>query len=184
MSWLLIDDQFHCNRKIIRAGLAGAGLYARSLSYCAAESTDGWIPREWATEIGSKQTVKLLVDVGLWIRVDSGDIFLVEASSRRRGNETRVEVPGPGFFVPDYLCYNPSRSEVLEMKQQRSAAGRKGADSKWYGKRHGKSYGKTMPPTPTPYIKNNHYVGPLDVTSKEDAEKLIEQVSATFRDIA
>lgn len=157
MTWVMIDDQFHSNRKIVRAGLAGAGLYARSLAFCAAESTDGWIPHEWAREVGTAHLIKKLVSVGLWIRVNSGDEIYVSADKRRKGGGVTIVVPSHGYYVPDYLHYNPSRGEVEETRLLKSAAGRKGADSKWHGNRHSTShstsFGKTMAPTPTPIYK-------------------------------
>lgn len=113
--WL--DDEFHSHPKVIAAGLDGAGLYARALSYCGAYLTDGFVPGEWVEVITNRRKgiVKTLTEVGLWKPVKGG------------------------FQIPDYLEHNDSKAEVLKYRAERSRSGKKGARRRWGG-------GKAAPP--------------------------------------
>lgn len=103
LTWTKLDDGFWSNPKVTQVGLAGAGAYARCLSYCGDQETDGKVPADIARYIGTPAVFKRLVDAGLM---------------RRNGS---------GFVIPDYLDFNPSR-ETLERKRARDRA-RKAADS-------------------------------------------------------
>lgn len=122
MPFAALDDQFHSNPKIIAAGLDGAGLYARALSYCADYLTDGFVPGPWARSVAGRQrrAIDRLVNAGLWVTADGG------------------------FRVPDYLDYNPSKADIVKRREERAKAGRKGARKRWSGsKGHGKSHSKS-----------------------------------------
>lgn len=125
MSWVFLDDKFHSNRKILRVGNAGAGVYARSLSYCGDHLTDGFVDEAWVRQACSTSVRDRLVGEGLWVRVEGG------------------------FQIPDYLTLNPSREAVLEKRAKRSEAGKKGASKRWgdsneHGNSHSPSYGKSI----------------------------------------
>jgi hypothetical protein len=52
MAWARLDDKFHSDPKILAAGNAAVGLYARSIAYCADHLTDGVVERTWAKQNG------------------------------------------------------------------------------------------------------------------------------------
>jgi hypothetical protein len=99
VSFAALDDKFHSHPKVLIAGNAAAGLYARSLAYCADQLTDGFVPEAWASSCGSRAEIASLLASKLW--------------RKRRG----------GFVLPDYLEFNPSRADVLQKRV--SAAERK-----------------------------------------------------------
>jgi hypothetical protein len=101
MPWAALDDQFHANPKVVAAGLDGAGLYARSISYSANYLTDGFVPEGWARETAPKRLHSRLVSVGLWDRDD--DLG--------------------GYWIHDYLRFNPTRVDIE--KKRLEAAERK-----------------------------------------------------------
>lgn len=135
MPFAALDDQFHSNPKVIAAGLDGAGLYARALSYCADKLTDGYVPSSWSSEIARKPIRNKITTAQLWIEVAGGETFVYESD----GAAYTVIIPGPGYFIVDYLEYNPTRESALakrdELSRKRAEAGRKGAAARWQRQR-------------------------------------------------
>ena len=99
MSWFRLDDKFHSNPKIIAAGNAPVGLYARGGCYCADHNTDGFIPLAVAQLYGKPREIAVLLEIGLWAHADKG------------------------YVMPDYLDFNPSAQEVEERRSKRAEAG-------------------------------------------------------------
>lgn len=163
MPFAALDDGFHASPKVIRAGLDGTGLYARALSYCADRLTDGFVLYEWAAELAKPAVRKKVTTAGLWIEVVGGETFdYVDEHGRHT-----VTVPARGYFIPDYLEFNPSKRFVIakkdELSEKRSEAGKKGARARW-GKRdskaevlpsisHGKTVASECPPSPKPLAR-------------------------------
>jgi hypothetical protein len=142
MSWVFLDDKFHADDKVVEVGNAGAGLFARALSYCGANLTDGFVTKGWAVEVGGRALSTKLAKVGLWIEVQEGQEF-----HYMFGDELyTVLIPRAGYFIPDYLTLNPSEAVVKarrdHLKEVRSAAGKKGAESRWGTRTDGKPDGK------------------------------------------
>lgn len=156
MVWAKLDDQFHSNKKLAQLGprlLPGAGLHSLAISWCASELTDGYIPTLQVRRLAGKDTSTLeraLVDVGLW------------------------EVAENGYYIHDFLDYNPCREEVLAQREARSEAGKRGAEARWQkpwqmpsqeswqtdGKDDDKGNGKPMAklcPVPVPVVKSTSY---------------------------
>lgn len=191
MSWVSLDDQFHRNPKVVNVGLAGAGLYARALSYCGDNLTDGYVPHGWTREVGSAALCKKLAAVGLWLEVAAGNTFTYEID----GADYLVEVPDRGYLIPDYLAFNPTREFVeyrrSELRMKRSEAGKKGAAARWgdgkpdgttNGKTHGKPIANTkqthsnaMAPRPYPRTTN-------PVTATEDVAREPDQPGHGYGD--
>lgn len=156
MPFAALDDEFFGHRKTVAAGLDGCGLYSRSLSYCAHYLTDGWVPKDWAAEIAKPAVRRKVTAAGFWIEVDGGESFEYLAD----GAQYEVTIPGPGFFIPDYLEFNPTRASVelkrSELSKKRSEAGKKGAQVRWQrqrqtdGKGNGNALATAWPPSPTP----------------------------------
>lgn len=194
MPFAALDDEFFGHPKTAKAGLDGAGLYTRSLSYVAHYLTDGFVPAAWVSEIAKPAVRKKVTDAGFWIEVSGGERFEYAAG----GESYTVLIAEPGFFIPDYLQFNPTRASVLEtrneLSRKRSEAGKKGALVRWQRQRQndGKPHSKTMAtgmatdwqtdgPLPLP-----HKDTPRAVTSYETdtaQEKNIEQVTPTLREI-
>lgn len=153
MPWVFLDDKFHSNPKVLAAGNAGAGLYARALSYCGDHLTDGFVPEHWAKAAASPKLREKLVHIGIW-----------------------TVVPG-GYQIPDYLKLNPSKEKVLAKRAERSKAGSKGAANRWNkdGNSHSNSNGTShddrigLPshaactPTPTP-VRSNERTTAVDMS--------------------
>jgi hypothetical protein len=122
--WAKLDDNFHSHAKTLAAGLEANGFYCRALSYCANHMTDGFVPDSFvALHLRGKvrnRVLERLLTVGLLEKVNGG------------------------FHIPDWLDYNPSKADLARLKADRSAAGRRGAASKWGDKSHSKSDGKPM----------------------------------------
>jgi hypothetical protein len=102
-----LDLRFHSNPKVLRAGNAAIGLYARALSYCADHLTDGVVPKAWAEANGSPAERKKLTEARLW--VEDGD----------------------AYFIPDYLEHNFSKERVDKLRQDKKRAGKLGARARW-----------------------------------------------------
>jgi len=114
VSWVFLDDKFHSNRKILRVGNAGAGVYARSLSYCGDHLTDGFVDEAWVRQACTPKLRDKLVAEGLWVKTQGG------------------------YEIPDYLTLNPSKESVISKRSARSKAGKIGASRRWDdGKSHG-----------------------------------------------
>ena len=88
MSWFRLDDKSHSPPKVITAGNAAWGLYARCGAWCADQLTDGKIPKNVAKIFGKPSEVRALLAAGLWAE------------------------DGAFYVMPDYLEYNPSRQQI------------------------------------------------------------------------
>jgi len=84
----VLDDDWDNEPRVVRAGTAGFGLYARCGMWVARHLTDGFVPAEVAAIYGTREWVAKLVDVGLWTAVDGG------------------------YHMPDYLILNQSAEKV------------------------------------------------------------------------
>jgi hypothetical protein len=164
MVWAKLDDEILDNEKITQAGVLGFAMHVAAITWCCRKLTDGFLPYarvrllldlstldlEYleATEspegmhesflsgvhnVGAVQASKIaerLISVGLW------------REDKERG----------GYWIHDFLDYNPSRKEAEAQKDAlravRSEAGKRGAERRWSsrsdGKPDGKPDGKTM----------------------------------------
>lgn len=131
MPFALLADEFHSDPKTIKATLAGAGLYARALSYCGHYSTDGFVPHAWAAEVATASIRKKVTDAGFWVAVVGGEVYRYVFG----GESYVVTITEKGYFIPDYVAFNPTRASVLEKRAElsakRSEAGKKGAAIRW-----------------------------------------------------
>ena len=118
MPWFKVDDTLAFHMKTVKAGNAAMGMWVRAGSWSMQTLSDGYVPDEIASQLGTTQQAARLVDVGLWDKV-----------------------PG-GFSVHDFHDYNPSAADVRRKRAARSAAGRAGAAERW-GSGDGKSHGKS-----------------------------------------
>ena len=93
MSYGKLDDQFPFHAKTIAAGNAAVGAFLRMVAWSNAQLTDGFIPSEIASMIGTKSELKTLESVR----------FLERKSS--------------GFQVHDFLDHNDSAATVRAKRQ-------------------------------------------------------------------
>jgi hypothetical protein len=115
MAWARIDDDFPNHPKIVAAGHVCAMIQVRAICYCSRYLTDGIVPFGAVPSLlvglprlkGARNWPEMMTKHGLW--------------------EARNE----GYFVHDYLDYNPSKHEVEEQRERRSAAGKVNANQRW-----------------------------------------------------
>ena len=101
VSWVKIDDQYPLHPKVMQAGESALALDVCGWCYSARYLTDGFIPEEAINALGPikqpRRAAQKLVSVGRWRRDDDAN----------------------GWWIHDYLEYNPTRESVLE---ERAAA--------------------------------------------------------------
>jgi len=106
MPWFRLEDDFYLHPKVSSAGNAATGLWVRCGTYSAHYLTDGHIPTPIARQLGTRNEIAALLDTGLWA------------------------ANGDGFVIPDFLEYQPCRTDVEAERARISAiraeAGRRG----------------------------------------------------------
>lgn len=102
MGWARMDDGYMFNPKIVEAGPWAELLDRRAIEWCAKNETDGLVVRSGLRIIGRgipkvAERVNALLEVGRWAVNEGG-----------------------GYWVHDYLKYNPSKAD----KETQREAGR------------------------------------------------------------
>lgn len=112
MAWGRLDDKMAFNKKIVKAGNAAVGAWARMIAWSCGEGTDGIIPVEMVRTIATEAEMNKLITNNLLHQIDEEN-----------------------YEVHDYLDWNPSAQQVATKKSTasfiRSEAGKKGAASRW-----------------------------------------------------
>ena len=90
MPWFNVDDGFAFHRKVVAAGNAAIGLWARAGAWSAGELTEGFIPDHMVSTMGTLAQARKLVTVGLWTTVEGGYQFHEWSDDGR--NPTRQQV--------------------------------------------------------------------------------------------
>jgi hypothetical protein len=99
-----LDDTFWMNPKIVMAGEAAAGVFARMLAYCGCYMTDGLVPAPMVEAITkNKKALDALEENGLITRYETGTVY-----------------------IPKYLEYNRSKQELEADRKQRRNNGARG----------------------------------------------------------
>lgn len=75
MPWFKVDDSLSDHVKIMAAGNAAVGLWVRAGAWSARQLSDGFIPDQVASSLGTRGQAQRLLDVGLWDRTDGGYQF-------------------------------------------------------------------------------------------------------------
>lgn len=88
MPWVKLDDGYWSNPKVVAVGNEAAGAYARMLSYCGQQLTDGRVEDHVAKFICKPAMVKRLEAHGF------------------------IEPTEDGYRIPDYLDFNPTRAKA------------------------------------------------------------------------
>lgn len=94
MPWFRLEDSFHSNLKVQRAGNGAVGLWVRCGTWSSHYLTDGVIPPEVYTSMGRTREVEALVAQRLWVPTSEG------------------------MLMPDYLDYQPSKAEVDQRRKK------------------------------------------------------------------
>jgi hypothetical protein len=106
MTWVKLPQEYADRDELLTAGRDAAWLHTAALVYCAKHLTDGHVPRGaiYGLAMGpdAQELADRLVDVGLWYPTDTG------------------------YYVPDYLTWNPSRAQKGELSAARASNGRAG----------------------------------------------------------
>lgn len=154
MSWLKIDDHFAENRKVAKLSDRAFRLHLIALCYCARNLTDGYLDKK-ATNVvcaildrpSPRRYIKELVEQRLW----------------------RDWEEGHGYQLNDYLEYNPDAETVRARAEERKAAGKRGAEARWGGKKDGGSDSSSYadsdgsrayaPSRPVPFEKPKSFSG-------------------------
>lgn len=115
MPWVKLDDNFFDHPKIVAAGRDARDLYLAGLCYCARNLTDGFIPEE--------RVARLAIEAG----VADAKTAVTRLSTVIRGTRCPLwETVDGGYQVHDYLDYNPTREQVIALRELRAEAGREG----------------------------------------------------------
>ena len=105
MTWARLDDSFDGHPKVVRAGNAAAGLFARFIAYSNRVLSDGNIASSIAVSYGTKPQLEKLLKVGLLHRAGHGC--------------PRCGQPEEGDFqVHDFLQWNRSRAKVMADRER------------------------------------------------------------------
>jgi hypothetical protein len=75
MPWFKIDDTFAMHEKVMAAGNAAVGLWARSGAWSMQQLTDGFVPDHVLRALGTPKERRTLVEVSLWVEVEGGITF-------------------------------------------------------------------------------------------------------------
>lgn len=115
MPWGRLDDKFWSHPKVLAAGNEAIGVFARLVSYCCDQGTEGVVSEHIAWMVGGKD---MLTAVGKLV-----DVGLLEVA------------PGGGWRVHDFGEWNPTATAAAkrreELSQKRREAGKKGAAERW-----------------------------------------------------
>lgn len=113
MVWFKVDDNANDHPKFRAAGLEAIGLWTVAGSWSSRQLTDGRIP-DWyiTTWPNGKKLAARLVDARLWHRPGHGCEQCPDIAD--------------GYLFHDFNQANPLRDDVLDKRDKKAAAGRKG----------------------------------------------------------
>lgn len=111
MAWARFDDRYWMHPKLLEAGLEARGLDVAAICWSAGMSSDGFVPETALRQFGDstrtrRRAIGRLVAVGRWTHDEQKK----------------------GYWIHDFLDYNPSRAEVEKRRQaerDRKALGRR-----------------------------------------------------------
>jgi len=123
MPWVRFDDQFPIHRKL--AGLSDAAfrLHVSAIFWCARNLTDGVVPVGDLEDVSARVRTPTRFAAELVIR------RLWHLGDEECDSEQCVAAGAPGidgWVIHDYLEYQPSRSKVLQTREERKKAGAEG----------------------------------------------------------
>lgn len=90
MPWFAVDDALHSHPKWLAATPGARALWVTAGSWCAANLTDGRVPKSAIGRLGARQRdAKTLTAIGLWI--DEGEAYRFHDWSDRNPTKEQVE---------------------------------------------------------------------------------------------
>lgn len=118
MTWAKIDDQFYLGLKNAAIDRDEQDLYVASLVYCNGQLTDGFIPNS------------ILMQLYLWAKIplEANAEAKAQAIASRLVEHEFWHVVDGGYQVHDFLDWNPSRADVMALREARSEAGKRGGE--------------------------------------------------------
>jgi hypothetical protein len=135
VTWVRIDDHFDEHPKLAAVGPIGWGVWLAGLAYSNRNLTDGFIPYSVAEGIGGNWQVRIPVEND----EDREQVWDIARGSGMHGEDMDTswvidllllnglwERCAGGYRVHDYDDYQPTKAEVMAMRQQKAAAGRAG----------------------------------------------------------
>ena len=172
MTWVRIDEEFYQHPKVAAAGPLALALQVAALCYCNRNLTDGFIPwgvarslLSWeflrpaeADDARGPKVYKVSVCCGM-----SGDDVTSDFVTDLMCESGLWEQVDGGFRVHDYLDYQPSKAEVLQMREQRAEAGRAGGNARAKNKRDVKQPASDVPSKCSSKTLAKLYPGPVPV---------------------
>jgi hypothetical protein len=106
MPWVRFDDQFPIHRKVKGLTDAEFRLHTEAIFWCARNLTDGYVARDELRDVSGiskpERHLAALVRRGLWVEAEGG------------------------WLIHDYLTYQPARAKVMQTREARAEAGRRG----------------------------------------------------------
>lgn len=100
MAYFQMDDGTDTELRVLQAGTAAFGLYARCGVWAARNLSDGFVPEQIAALYGTREWIEKLLASGLWTLEDGG------------------------FGMPDYLEPHGNKTAVVVRKRRADAAAR------------------------------------------------------------
>lgn len=137
MTWVRIDDAMPQHPKIAAVGPLGLAMQVAALCYCNRHLTDGFVP--W----GAARTLLSWEVLG-----EGGAIWTLSMTSGMAGKDVTTDAvidalldagvwtdADGGYRIHGYAEYQPTKEQVMaaraDLSAKRSAAGKRGAASRW-----------------------------------------------------
>jgi len=114
--WSKFDDQFYLNPKNATIDRDEQDLYIAGIIYCNGQLTDGFIP----------SSVLMMLYTWAKLPFEANAQANAQAIASRLVEHRLWEVVQSGYMVHDFLDWNMSKEKVLQLKNDRSNAGRRG----------------------------------------------------------
>lgn len=118
MSWARLDDGMPENEKVADLSDAAFRAQVTAICYAARNLTDGYVPLRFARQYARTNKVLKELTAALWHLPNA----LCEQC--RRWPEAKEAVKGKtdGYYIHDYLDYNPTRTHVMEELARRQGS--------------------------------------------------------------
>jgi len=159
--WVKFDDQFADHPKIKSVGAIGLALQAAAICYCGRYLTDGFLSFSVADS--------LIRTVLSPITKEDGKIWTIALTSGMSGEDADEtdwkslmvkaglwDEHEAGYIVHDYLDYNPSKREYLQLQKKKRVAGQAGGQASAQARGQASAQAESKQelkqnPTPYPY---------------------------------
>lgn len=148
MAWVRLSDDFTEHPKLLDAGPLAGWLWVSALAWSNRNGTDGRIPLRQVGRLVSFD------GVGVYTGAFTGDDVDPHRLADVLVDVGLFEPVEGGYMIHDYDEYQLTTEELAKRREQKSAAGRKGADARWHSSchstSHGSSHGTAMARIPYP----------------------------------